>query len=130
MTIMSVKLLSCLAPVVGLSIVLSKKPVDADKAIHRFAHEKKFYLLNENKLQYSTPLPSVYFDSDGDGVDDKDDRCPNTPANVTVDASGCPLIPGQGGWLDTDNDGVPDWYDLCLNTPAGTIVNSNGCPLQ
>lgn len=30
-------------------------------------------------------------DSDGDGVADKLDKCPNTPANTVVDGSGCPL---------------------------------------
>ncbi|MDT4855034.1 Outer membrane porin F [compost metagenome] len=30
-------------------------------------------------------------DTDGDGVCDNLDNCPNTPANVTVDATGCPI---------------------------------------
>jgi len=30
-------------------------------------------------------------DSDGDGVADKLDKCPNTPAGTVVDGSGCPL---------------------------------------
>lgn len=30
-------------------------------------------------------------DSDGDGVADKLDKCPNTPAGIVVDGSGCPL---------------------------------------
>lgn len=32
-----------------------------------------------------------WIDSDGDGVDDEHDRCPNTPAGLKVDASGCAL---------------------------------------
>ena len=35
--------------------------------------------------------PSV--DSDGDGVLDEDDDCANTPAGITVDESGCEVIP-------------------------------------
>jgi len=31
-------------------------------------------------------------DSDGDGVPDKFDKCPNTPKNVTVNHEGCPII--------------------------------------
>ncbi|PTT00679.1 hypothetical protein DBR11_09370 [Pedobacter sp. HMWF019] len=31
-------------------------------------------------------------DSDGDGVADKLDKCPGTPAGVVVDGSGCPLV--------------------------------------
>ncbi|WP_028295916.1 OmpA family protein [Olivibacter sitiensis] len=30
-------------------------------------------------------------DSDGDGVSDKFDKCPNTPAGTQVDGSGCPI---------------------------------------
>ncbi|TKC60013.1 OmpA family protein [Pedobacter hiemivivus] len=30
-------------------------------------------------------------DSDGDGVSDKFDKCPGTPAGIVVDGSGCPL---------------------------------------
>src|SRR5437773_1084506 len=60
-------------------------------------------------------------DSDRDGVYDGIDKCPNTPAGATVDASGCPL--------DADLDGVPDGLDQCPNTPAGTKVDAAGCPL-
>lgn len=61
-------------------------------------------------------------DSDGDGVPDDRDQCPNTPAGVAVDADGCPL--------DTDGDGVPDYMDECPGTPAGVEVNASGCPLD
>ncbi|HWQ69942.1 MAG TPA: OmpA family protein, partial [Patescibacteria group bacterium] len=59
-------------------------------------------------------------DSDGDGVPDDKDQCPNTPAGVKVDATGCPL--------DSDGDGVPDDKDQCPGTPAGVEVNQLGCP--
>jgi len=36
------------------------------------------------------PVADVCTDSDNDGVCDNVDKCPNTPANVTVDATGCP----------------------------------------
>ena len=57
-------------------------------------------------------------DSDGDGVADKLDKCPNTEAGVKVDGGGCPL--------DTDNDGVPDSKDSCP-TEKG-VAEFNGCP--
>lgn len=63
-------------------------------------------------------------DSDHDGVPDKLDKCPNTPANVMVDAHGCPLPP-----KDADADGVPDSVDKCPNTPPGDKVDANGCSL-
>ena len=59
-------------------------------------------------------------DSDGDGVPDSKDKCPNTPANVKVDKDGCPL--------DSDGDGVPDYLDKCPNTPKGFLVDGYGCP--
>ena len=37
-------------------------------------------------------LNGLLTDSDGDGVADKLDKCPNTPAGTVVDGSGCPLI--------------------------------------
>ena len=58
-------------------------------------------------------------DSDGDGVPDNVDRCPDTPKGVTVDAKGCPL--------DTDGDGVADYLDKCPNTPKGATVDARGC---
>ena len=36
-------------------------------------------------------MDNILTDSDGDGVADKLDKCPNTPKGVVVDGSGCPL---------------------------------------
>ncbi|AHW58739.1 Thrombospondin type 3 repeat-containing protein [Draconibacterium orientale] len=57
-------------------------------------------------------------DEDGDGVSDRKDECPGTPAGVQVDEKGCPI--------DTDGDGVPDYKDDCP-TEAGP-ASLNGCP--
>jgi outer membrane protein OmpA-like peptidoglycan-associated protein len=59
-------------------------------------------------------------DSDHDGVTDKKDACPDTPARVAVDPTGCPS--------DSDRDGVADGVDQCPNTPAGAHVDPTGCP--
>lgn len=61
-------------------------------------------------------------DADGDGVKDKADKCPNTPAGVKVNAEGCPV--------DTDMDGVADYLDKCANTPRGVTVDASGCPVD
>ena len=61
-------------------------------------------------------------DSDGDGVADDIDQCPNTPHGAQVDARGCPL--------DTDHDGVPDYLDKCPGTPAGLKVDEQGCEVE
>lgn len=39
-------------------------------------------------------VPQPWVDSDGDGVDDEHDKCPNTPKGFKVDSDGC-IIPGQ-----------------------------------
>ncbi|MGD8253413.1 MAG: OmpA family protein [Syntrophobacterales bacterium] len=64
----------------------------------------------------------VLLDSDGDGVVDERDQCPNTPRGITVDARGCPP--------DTDGDGVPDYLDRCPGTPPGVAVDNSGCPFD
>jgi OmpA-OmpF porin, OOP family len=61
-------------------------------------------------------------DTDGDGVTDDLDKCPDTPKGVQVDTEGCPL--------DSDGDGVPDYLDKCPDTPKGMAVNSMGCELD
>lgn len=57
-------------------------------------------------------------DADNDGVADRNDKCPNTPAGIAVDKSGCPL--------DMDKDGVADYLDACPDI-AGTEL-LKGCP--
>jgi len=57
-------------------------------------------------------------DTDGDGIDDKQDKCPTEVG--PVENGGCP-------WSDVDKDGVNDALDACPNT-AGAIDN-RGCPL-
>ena len=58
-------------------------------------------------------------DSDGDGVPDDEDECPDTPPGVQVDTVGCAV--------DSDGDGVSDNVDACPNTPEGAIVDNRGC---
>ncbi|MDR3680133.1 MAG: hypothetical protein P4L41_09220 [Flavipsychrobacter sp.] len=66
-----------------------------------------------NELNYPRHmlLPDpVLPDADGDGITDQFDKCPGTPAGVSVDSHGCPM--------DTDGDGVPDFRDKQLITPT------------
>ncbi len=95
-------------------------------------------------------------DSDGDGVPDCIDKCPDTPmeARGLVDSDGCPLdsdgdgvpdyldqcpltpkeaygfVDSVGCVMDSDNDNVPDYLDKCPDTPAEALgtVDSTGCP--
>ena len=57
-------------------------------------------------------------DTDQDGVSDKKDNCPDTPAGVLVDKMGCPL--------DRDGDGVADYLDNCPDMKGSQLLN--GCP--
>jgi OOP family OmpA-OmpF porin len=61
-------------------------------------------------------------DTDGDGVRDKKDKCPDTPRGATVDENGCPK--------DSDGDGVFDGIDKCPDTPKGVKVDATGCPVD
>ena len=81
-------------------------------------------------------------DTDGDGIYDKDDECPETFG--LAEFNGCPDTDGDGipdhldecpevaglaefnGCPDTDGDGIPDHLDECP-TVAG-LAALNGCP--
>ncbi len=81
-------------------------------------------------------------DTDGDGVYDKNDECPETPG--LPEFNGCPDSDGDGiedrrdacpqeaglaefdGCPDTDGDGIPDNQDECPEE-AG-LAELNGCP--
>jgi len=63
-------------------------------------------------------------DSDGDGVTDDQDACPDTPASEPVDAAGCSC-----SQRDSDQDGINDCDDACPDTPTGAVVGAHGCPL-
>jgi outer membrane protein OmpA-like peptidoglycan-associated protein len=57
-------------------------------------------------------------DSDGDGILDKNDDCPQLPG--PVENSGCP-------YKDSDSDGLLDKDDDCPNTPGPK--SNKGCPV-
>jgi OOP family OmpA-OmpF porin len=75
-----------------------------------------------NRVMLTIYVEYALKDSDGDGVYDHEDKCPDTPKGVEVDEVGCPL--------DTDGDGVYDYKDRCPNTPKGVEVDKHGCPLD
>jgi outer membrane protein OmpA-like peptidoglycan-associated protein len=59
----------------------------------------------------------IMTDRDGDGVPDKDDKCPDVPG--PVENAGCP-------WPDRDHDGVLDKDDQCPDEPGP--ADNHGCP--
>ncbi len=73
------------------------------------------YYFGKERKSSAPPL-----DTDGDGVPNTLDKCPNTRKGLKVDKFGCPI--------DSDFDGVPEAQDLCPDTPMGVSVDKNGCP--
>ncbi len=102
---------------------------------------------------YAKAKPDIR-DSDGDGVMDRLDKCPNTPQGTRVDGSGCKLpdavkqtiikqmiepapmnfdnneCPIKTDLPDRDRDGVEDSIDQCPNTPCDFSVDKKGCPVK
>ena len=98
----------------------------------------------DSHFQHAAGIKFVFGgkDTDGDGIYDKDDECPETPG--LAEFNGCPDTDGDGiedrkdacpevaglaqfdGCPDTDGDGVPDPKDECP-TVAG-LAALNGCP--
>ena len=72
-----------------------------------------------NRLWAKPPPEPPIPDSDGDGVNDRDDRCPDSHPEEIVDEFGCPR--------DSDGDGVPDRLDRCPGTDPGVKVDEDGC---
>jgi len=90
-------------------IVYKNQNIQAGLKIRLFGKKK-----TESTYQATTTLP----DSDGDGITDDQDKCPNTPGLAKY--NGCPVP-------DSDNDGVNDEMDKCPNTPG--LAKYNGCPI-
>ena len=68
----------------------------------------------------SKPMAAAPLDSDGDGVMDDQDQCPQTPSQASVDGQGCAI--------DSDRDGVADYKDACPDTTQrGAKIDSRGC---
>jgi OOP family OmpA-OmpF porin len=100
------RLLGQIAGLTGCGKALSAEELDSGPAMAAFVTDVLLAAKN---------------DSDGDGVADDKDRCPDTPAGITVDPSGCPL--------DSDGDGVADHKDACPGTPKGVEVDGKGCAI-
>nr|AIF20146.1 OmpA-OmpF porin, OOP family protein (TC.OOP) [uncultured marine group II/III euryarchaeote KM3_88_E02] len=63
-------------------------------------------------------------DSDGDGILDSKDSCPNTELNAEVNSDGC-----SSNQVDSDGDGVYDYQDQCADTVDGATVDNIGCAM-
>ncbi|MDE3254149.1 MAG: OmpA family protein, partial [Bacteroidota bacterium] len=103
----------------------------------QFLYDAKISSLSKNHLTYSLsigspikekkpepvvvpppPPPPVEKDTDGDGIVDSKDKCPEVAGTAKYD--GCPVP-------DTDGDGINDENDKCPNVKG--IAKYDGCPI-
>ena len=68
----------------------------------------------------------TYPDSDGDGVPDNTDNCPNTYNPDQADSDGDGVGDACEGGEDSDGDGVPDESDNCPHTYNPDQADSDG----
>ena len=81
----------------------------------RLRPEAKAFPVDENGCE---------FDTDGDGIINSMDYCPEDTAETLskgIAANGCPK--------QSDADGTPDYRDSCPDTAEGVKVNKLGCPI-
>ena len=92
-------------------------------------------------------IPQAPKDSDGDGITDDLDKCPQVPGvakyegcpipdtdkdGVNDEIDKCPTVPGLARYEgcpvpDTDKDGINDEEDKCKDTPG--VARYQGCPV-
>jgi outer membrane protein OmpA-like peptidoglycan-associated protein len=61
-------------------------------------------------------------DTDGDGIADEFDKCPDVKGARAY--QGCPQVVEANA--DSDNDGIPDFKDACPDEPG--VPENKGCP--
>jgi len=96
----------------GINFQLSKNIALNTGVSYKSLDEKNAY----SNLQHVVGIKFNFEkgDSDGDGVPDKKDHCPDLPG--LIELNGCP---------DSDGDGIPDRSDPC---PSDAGLNGQSCP--
>lgn len=116
----------------GLNLQTVYKHAFADYGLQHFQHS------------FGIKLRLGGIDTDKDGINDKEDTCPELFG--TIAANGCPDSDGDGvidsedlcpetfgptyyrGCPDRDKDGTPDKYDQCPDQPGE--IDDDGCPFK
>jgi outer membrane protein OmpA-like peptidoglycan-associated protein len=97
-------------------------PVSPETSNYHFFHNLGIYGIIGTKKEAVKPVPVVPAvvpkDSDGDGIIDANDKCPNVPGTAKYD--GCPVP-------DSDKDGINDEEDRCPTVPG--LARYQGCPI-
>jgi len=101
----------------------------------------------QKTVAVTTPEVPMLADTDGDGINDNVDKCPNTPGvakydgcpvpdsdhdGINDDEDKCPTVAGSAKYNgcpvpDTDNDGINDDNDKCPSVPG--VERYQGCPV-
>lgn len=119
---------------IGLRILLSQTvSLKGGLSFHYVNTDNLDYLtvMGSNKDFYTSGFLGISFslftvkDSDGDGIYDDVDKCPDKPEDFDgfQDEDGCPD-------LDNDGDGIPDIRDKCPNKAEDFdgFQDDDGCP--
>jgi len=97
-------------------------PVSPETSNYHFFHNIGIYGIIAPKKEAAKAVPVVPAvvpkDSDGDGIIDDNDKCPNVPGTAKYD--GCPVP-------DSDKDGINDEEDKCPTVPG--VARYQGCPV-
>ena len=73
----------------------------------------------------AAPAAAAPGDSDGDGVNDANDKCPNTPAGTKVDVNGCPVPETVVIYFAFDSSALNSAAQAALDRVAANLVNRN-----
>ena len=115
---------------IDVSVISGSATQEVDGHVSHFMHTIGYFINFGGK------------DTDGDGIYDRDDACPETPGleqfqgcpdtdddGIQDKEDSCPETPGLpefNGCADTDGDGVADPNDSCVTVPG--LKELNGCP--
>jgi outer membrane protein OmpA-like peptidoglycan-associated protein len=105
-------------------------PIWVQRALHNTIDYKTIV---DDYQTFIASSPVAPIDSDGDGVTDDKDQCPNTPAGTPVDSTGCPMDDGDDGDNGDPNPpttpenkppvGTPDYFETWKNEPGGMKIS-------
>jgi OOP family OmpA-OmpF porin len=98
------KLMDELAKIGGCGFAVNADEISSPNAMADYV--KKVFLAPAPPKPAPVAAAPVVLDSDGDGVPDSRDKCPNTPKGVKVNADGCWEL--KGVYFDSDKAVIKD----------------------
>jgi outer membrane protein OmpA-like peptidoglycan-associated protein len=112
----------------GIAVRAEAEFYDEDSQFYSISVLKRFGKKSKKAVPIapvaSAPMAAVVKDKDGDGIVDRDDRCPTTKAGTKVDSQGCPIadvIVLKGVLFETSSARLKDISMSILNQAAETL---------